>query len=127
MKLFGYLRKKSALHRNRRSELGADPKALGQLQPEPIQEDGLLRVRPHHAAEAEFPPVGGREDHIGTLDAVEFREDRTGALPEPGAPLPLVQRLPEDVRQEADQDVCLDPVRPLVPDGAESQLTPPST
>jgi len=34
----------------------------------------------------------------------------------------LVQRLPEDVRQETDQDVGLNPIFFLVPDRADSQI-----
>ena len=82
----------------------------------------MIGIRPQHAAKADLAPIGGGEDHIGALDAVPFGEDCSGTLPQPHPPRPLLEGLPEDVGQEADQDVRVHPIRALVPDGAETQL-----
>ena len=47
---------------------------------------------------------------------------RRGSSPKAGRLGHLMQRLPEDVRQEADQDMGLDPLFGLVPDRADSQV-----
>jgi hypothetical protein len=88
VKLAGHLREQSALHLGERHKVRADAESLGEVQPEPIQESRLLEIRSHHAAEAELAPIGRGEDHIGALDAVQFRRDRPGALPQPRPPLP---------------------------------------
>ena len=89
--------------------------AAGKLPAESIQERRVRGVWAHHAAEAECATVGSREDHIGTLDAVECRGDRARALP-------LLQRFPADVGQEADEERRWDAVGALRPDGAEPQF-----
>ena len=122
MKISGELRKKSALHHNRGTGRGAEAEPLGQVQPEPIQQRCLGGIWAHHAAEAEGPTVGRGEYHIGTLDAVEFGEDRAGALPQPRSSLPLFQGFPQDVGQEADEDMGLNAIGSLMPDGAEPQF-----
>lgn len=66
-------------------------------------------VGAYDAAEAEFPTVLGREDHVGALDAPEFVEDGARAVAQPGALLPLLQGFQEHVGEEADEDVRLDP------------------
>src|SRR5260370_12469402 len=50
-------------------------------------------------------------------------EDRPRALPEPGPPLPLLERFPQHISQEADEDVGLDAILTLVPHGTNPQLT----
>ena len=59
---------------------------------------------------------------IGALDAAEFIENRPGTRTQPGLALPLLQSFPEDVGKEANQDVRLDAIGSLMPDGTQGQL-----
>src|SRR2546426_8671912 len=84
----------------------------------PIEQDRLRRVRADHAAETERTRrLGGKgQYHVGALDARQFVEDRPRAVAEPGLHLPVLERLPEHVGQEADEDMRLDALGLLVPD-----------
>ncbi len=117
MRRFGHLREKSPLHVPERDEVRTDPEPLGKLETKAVQEGRLIGIRLHHAAKAELATIGHREHHIGALDAVEFGEDGPRTLAEPRTALPLLEGLPTDVRQEADEDMRLHPRGPLVPDG----------
>ncbi len=63
-----------------------------------------------------------RQHQVGALDAAQFLENGSWAVTQPGAALPLLQRLPQDVSQEADQDMGLYPVLALMPDGPDREL-----
>jgi hypothetical protein len=95
---------------------------LREFQTETSEESGLSRVGTYHAAKPEFATVLRREHDVGALNATEFVQDGAGALPKAGPPLPLLEGLPQYVREEADEDVRLNPVGPLVPHGANRQL-----
>src|SRR5437660_1695058 len=120
---FGHLGKKSALHFGRSGDGRRHAQALREIEPEPIEEGGLRGVRAHDAAQTEFAAVLGGEHDVGALDAAELVEDRPWTLPEAGPPLPLLEGFPQHVGQEADEDVGLDAILPLVPHGTNPQLT----
>src|SRR5205814_9696284 len=50
-------------------------------------------------------------------------EDRPRTVAEPGLCLPLLERLPEHVGQETDEDVRLDARGLLMPDRSDAELT----
>src|SRR5207247_654037 len=60
---------------------------------------------------------------VRALDAAEFIENRPRAVAQPRSALPLLQRLPEHIGEEAHQDVRLDPLGLLMPDRPERELT----
>src|SRR6266446_2381665 len=91
---FGHLGKKSALPFGRSGDGQRHAQALREIEPEPIEEGGLRGVRAHDAAQAEFAAVLGGKHDIGALNAAQLIEDRPRALPEPGPPLPLLERFP---------------------------------
>ncbi len=43
-------------------------------------------------------------------------------MPQPSTRLPLLQCLPQHVSQKADQDVCLDAVLFMMPDGSNAKI-----
>ena len=93
---------------------------MRESKPEAIEQHRLRLVGADDAAQAKLATgvVSQGEHDIGALDAADLLEDRARAIAEPGAPLPLLERLPQHVGQEADQDVRLNALRLLVPDGA---------
>src|SRR5438445_6690360 len=74
------------------------------------------RTRRAHPRPILPPPITLR-----TRRAVR-REDGARTVAEAGARLPLLQRLPQDVGQKADEDVRLDPLLLLMPDRANREL-----
>src|SRR5207253_9199862 len=67
--------------------------------------------------------LGQRQHDVRALDAAEFIENRPRAVAQPRLALPLLQRLPEHIGEEAHQDVRLDPLGLLMPDRPERELT----
>lgn len=74
-------------------------------EPQASEQDGLGGGRPHHAPQAEFTAVLGGEHDVRALNTAQLLKNRARALAQAGAPLPLLQGLPQDVGQKADQDV----------------------
>ena len=66
--------------------------------------------------------VPGGQNDVYQAYLTQFLEYPTRLVAQPGGPGHLMQRLPKDVRQEADQNVSLDPLLGLVPDRADSQV-----
>jgi hypothetical protein len=63
-----------------------------------------------------------RQYDVGAVDGAEFLEDGAGRVAKAGAALPLLQRLPQHVGEEAHQDVGQYAVLTLVPDRPDRQL-----
>ena len=99
--------------------LSADSEAqpLGQAQAESIEQGGLGTIGTDDAAQAQLAIwlAGGGQDDVGALDGAEFLKNGPWAVAEAGAALPLLERLPQHVGQEADQDVRQDAVFALMP------------
>ena len=72
---------------------------MGELQPEPLEQQRLGSVRPHHTADAQFTlrSVSQRQDDIRALDAPQLVQDGARGSTEPGALLPLFEGLPQHV------------------------------
>src|SRR5215471_8389819 len=117
----GTFSQKSALHLADRWRW---PEPFGQSESEPIKQQGLGLVGFDYTADAQLAAriFSQRQDYVTALDAAEFIEDGARAIAQPGATLPLLQRLPQDVGQEADQDMGLHPILALVPDRPQRQF-----
>jgi len=101
--------------------------ALGYGQAQPVEQHLLGVVRRGHAADADglaWSAIGraGGKDHVTALDLGELLDDGSRGIAEAGAAHPLGQCLPEHVRKEADQDMSLDPLGLLMPDGPDLQF-----
>src|SRR5262249_40331295 len=98
------------------------PQTLRQLQTQVTQQDRLSLIRADHTAQANRSPVGRRSDHIGALDAGQLLQHGRRAIPQPRPRHPSLQRLAQDIRQEADQQVRLHATRGLMPDWADAEI-----
>jgi len=99
-------------------------KALGELQAEALEQGGLGALGAHHAADAQLTVrlLGQGQHHVGTLDTAQLLQDSAWTVAQTGAGLPLLQGLPHDVGQEADQDVGLNAALLLMPDRTNGKL-----
>ena len=68
------------------------------------------------ASSADFNSGVGPHDDIHHLDLRQLIEDLARLIAETGALAELAKRFPEHIRQEADENVRLDPLLLLVPD-----------
>src|ERR1700730_5565708 len=64
---------------------------------------------------------GGQNDVVG-LDAREFFEEGARGIAEAGALLPHLETFPQHESEKADQDMSLDALGALMPDGPQVQL-----
>src|SRR2546426_11059518 len=119
---FGHLEKKSPLHFGGSGDRQRHAQALREVEAEPVEEGSLGGVRAHHAAQAQLAAVLGRQDDVCALNTPEFIEDRARTPAEARASLPLLERLPQHVGEETDEDVGLDAVGALVPHRTNCQL-----
>ena len=96
-----------ALHLGR--ECG-QPQTLWEAKAEAIEQLCLGLVGPDDAADAKLTTgiVRGWENDVSALKAGEFIEDGPRRVAEARPLLPLLEGLPEDVGEEADEDVGLD-------------------
>src|SRR3989442_5954431 len=118
----GHLEKKSPLHFGGSGDRRRHAQALREVEAEPVEEGSLGGVRAHHAAQAQLAAVLGRQDDVCALNTPEFIEDRARTPAEARASLPLLERLPQHVGEETDEDVGLDAVGALVPHRTNCQL-----
>ena len=63
--------------------------------------------------------VGKGQDDICTVNRPQFGEKGARAVAKSGLFLPLLEGLPKRVGQEADEDVGVDAIWLLVPDGTD--------
>src|SRR5208282_2123713 len=100
------------------------PETFGQSETESVEEQGLRLVGSDHAANAQLAAriFRQRQYHVGALDTAEFIKNGARAVAQSRAALPLLQRLPQDVSEKAHQDVGLNPVFALMPDGPDRKL-----
>ncbi len=70
-----------------------------------------------HASLAEDDSIPCGQKHIDQDDLRKHFEHLARFVAESGVAAHRRQRLPQHIRQEADQDVRLDTIRPLVPQG----------
>src|SRR5712691_6191558 len=119
---FRHLGKKSPLHFGGSGDGRRHAEALGEVEAEPVEQGGLHGVRAHDAAEAKLSTILGGQHDVGALNTAQFVEDRARTLPEAGQALPLLQRLPQHVGQEADEDVGLHAISALMPYRANREL-----
>ena len=78
--------------------------------------------RAHHASSFDLQPALRRQDHIHDPHLLDLIQDLSRLLTQAGAFAPLRQRLPQHVRQEADQNVRLDALLFLMPDRPQAQV-----
>ena len=81
-------------------------------------------IGPDDAADSKVAgrDLGCGQDDVGALDGGKLFEDRLRAVSQPGLLLPLLERLPEDIGEEANQDVTFHAAGLLVPDGPDGQI-----
>lgn len=93
------------------------------MEPETVQKDGLVIGGTGDAAVADFDTLlAGGKDDVDQVDFAQLLKNATGLVAQTGRPSHLVQRLPENIRQETDQNVGLNPLFGLVPDRADPQI-----
>jgi hypothetical protein len=66
--------------------------------------------------------VGEEQDDVRAMDGPQLGEERARAVAEARFLLPLLEGFPEGVGKEANEDVGVDPLRFLVPNGADGQV-----
>ena len=94
----------------------------GQVQGQTVEQDRLVIGRATDAAAADFHAVAGREHYINEADFAQFVEDSARFVAQAAGLGHLVQRFPQHVGQEADEDVSKDAVFLLVPNRANLQV-----
>ena len=90
---------------------------LRQLEPQAAEQDPLELVRHRHAAKLNAPAGGGRQHDVVELDAGDLLEHGARSMAQGAASHPLLERLPQDVGEEREQDVRLHSILPPVPHG----------
>ena len=98
------------------------PKALGEREPQALEQGGLGPIGLGDASQSELWTVDDGEHDVDDLDATEFLEQRPRAVAQTRSTLPALQGLPHGEGQEAHEDVRLDPLLLLVPDGPYPQV-----
>jgi hypothetical protein len=83
---------------------------------------GQFRVRLCDAAKTDVHSFSGRENDIVQLELFDLFDDFPGLIAQAGLPAHLSEALPQDIGQEADQDVSLDTPLFLMPDGAQPEV-----
>ena len=78
----------------------------------------------HHAAYAQFTlgVLRQRQHNVSGVYARELCEDGSRRVSKPGFRLPLLQRFPQSVGDEADEDVRLDAPLLVVPDRQDGEI-----
>ena len=78
----------------------------------------------NNASKAELPWLSlcGWNDNVDALDERQFIEDGARAVPQTCTRLPLLERFPKRVREEADKNVRLHALLLLVRDRANGEL-----
>ena len=101
-------------------------KASGEGNAETMQQEFLFSVRLCHTAKADglTPTVfrADREYDVPRLDLDDLVKQTARGIPQAAAAHPTRQRLPHRIGQEADQDVCLDPVFFVMPDRPQNEF-----
>lgn len=87
-----------------------------------MKDRGQLRVRHGDAAESDVNSFSGGENDIVQLELLDLFDDFPGLVAQAGLPAHLSEALPQDIGQEADQDVSLDAPLFLMPDGAQAEV-----
>ena len=93
------------------------------MHPHPLEQDRLVIGRLSYAATTDLPTASRRQDDVHHVDLAQLVEHTAWLVAETGGLNHLVQRLPEDVGQKADQDVRQHAIFALVPNGSDSQIT----
>ena len=81
----------------------------GKPQPQPLKQDRLMLSGASDAAFADLDADPRWQDDVDEADLAEFLEDFARFLAQASGVTQTRQGLPEDVGQEADQDMRLDP------------------
>jgi hypothetical protein len=87
-----------------------------------VKDRGQFRVRHCDAAESDVNSFSGRENDIVQLELFDFFDDFPGLIAQASLPAHLSEALPQDIGQEADEDVSLDASLFLMPDGAQPEV-----
>ena len=88
-----------------------------------VQQDGLVIGGTGYAATADFDLLlTGGEDDVDQADLAQLLENPTRLVAQAGRPSHLVERLPKNIRQKADQNVGPNPLFGLVPNRADTQI-----
>ncbi len=99
-----------------------DAHALGQDDTESIEECGLCGVRLGDAAQANLAVRRGRHDDVVGLNARQLFEDGARRVAEACTLLPHLEAFPQHEGEEANENVSLNPVLALVPNGTNVEL-----
>lgn len=77
-----------------------------------------------HASESNLAIglIGDRQDDVGGVDARELGEQGPRSVSKPGTRLPFLEGLPEDVGEKAHEDVRLDAIGLVMPDGSDREV-----
>ena len=99
---------------------------VGDRQPQTVEQHVLMSVgtcdASHRQLRASMAILTGFQDHVGGADGFEFIDQYARGVAEAAEFHPAGQCFPQGISQEADQDVCLDAVRAVMPDGADRQF-----
>src|SRR5690606_16518628 len=98
------------------------PEAAGEPESEPVEEHRLVRVGASDAADAKLSARGQRQHDVDARDSPKLVEEHSGTVAEPSSGLPSLERLPERIREEADEDVAFDSIVAMVPDRPDAKL-----
>lgn len=74
------------------------------------------------AAFANFNAVASRENHVHQTHVAQFCQNPSGFVAKSGGLAELAERLPQDLRQEADQDAIQNTILFLMPDRSEADV-----
>ena len=86
------------------------------------QQDGLVIGGLRHATPTYLSPLTRRQHHVHQLNLAQLLEDSPRLVAQSSPLASLRERLPENVGQEADQDVYQHPLLFLVPYRTELQV-----
>lgn len=101
---------------------GVTAEALREAEAELVEQLLLISIGPAHAAEPQGAAVGGVEEDVAALDAAEPMQGVLGRERGPGALEGVLERDPEGVAEEGDEDVGLHASGFLMPEGANGEF-----
>jgi hypothetical protein len=99
-----------------------DAHALWQGDAEAIEQRGLGDIGLRDAAQPDLTERGGRQHDVVGLDTFELFNNGARGVTEAGTALPHLQGLPQHEGKEAHEDMSLNAVAALTPDGAHLEL-----
>src|SRR6266566_2054441 len=116
------IRSNSGAHGHGGKLVLAKAHALGEHDAEALEERGLRRIGLGHATQADLSVCRRWQDHIVRLDERELFEHGARGIAKPALLLPQLEGFPQHEGKEAHEDVSLDAIGALMPNGTDAQL-----